>query len=67
LAASRTPHRLGRCTDAGHSIRPLLRPYPADQMEEWHISDAARNPRNDYPELIKPVDDDKPAKQGRMI
>jgi putative SOS response-associated peptidase YedK len=33
----------------------LLKPYPADKMEEWHVSDEARNPRNDYPELIKPV------------
>jgi putative SOS response-associated peptidase YedK len=29
--------------------------YPDDKMEEWQVSDAARNPRNDYPELIKPV------------
>jgi hypothetical protein len=26
-------------------------------MEEWSVSEEARNPRNDYPELIKPVDD----------
>jgi putative SOS response-associated peptidase YedK len=36
-------------------LLPLLKPYPADKMEEWHVGDAARNPRNDYPELIKPV------------
>jgi putative SOS response-associated peptidase YedK len=36
-------------------LLPLLKPYPADQMEEWQVSDAARNPRNDYPELIKPL------------
>jgi len=24
-------------------------------MEEWHVGDAAKNPRNDNPELIKPV------------
>jgi putative SOS response-associated peptidase YedK len=36
-------------------LLPLLKPYPADEMEEWHVSDEARNPRNDYPELIKPV------------
>jgi putative SOS response-associated peptidase YedK len=35
---------------------PLLKPYPADRMEEWHVTDAARNPRNDYPELLKPLD-----------
>jgi putative SOS response-associated peptidase YedK len=38
-------------------LLPLLKPYPADKMEEWSVGDAARNPRNDYPELIKPVDD----------
>jgi putative SOS response-associated peptidase YedK len=34
----------------------LLKPYPADEMEEWQVGDAARNPRNDNPELIRPVD-----------
>ena len=34
-------------------LLPLLQPYPADQMEEWQVGDAARNPRNDSPELIK--------------
>jgi putative SOS response-associated peptidase YedK len=36
-------------------LLPLLQPYPADQMEEWQVGDAARNPRNDSPELVKPV------------
>jgi putative SOS response-associated peptidase YedK len=36
-------------------LLPLLKPYPADKMEEWHVGDAARNPRNDYPELIQPL------------
>ena len=38
-------------------LLPLLKPYPAEEMEEWSVSEEARNPRNDYPELIKPVDD----------
>jgi putative SOS response-associated peptidase YedK len=33
----------------------LLKPYPADQMEEWQVSEAARNPRNEGSELIKPL------------
>jgi len=33
----------------------LLKPYPTDEMEEWRVGDAARNPRNDYPELIQPL------------
>jgi putative SOS response-associated peptidase YedK len=36
-------------------LLPLLKPYPADKMEEWRVGDAARNPRNDNSELIKPV------------
>jgi putative SOS response-associated peptidase YedK len=35
-------------------LSPLLKPYPADKMEEWQVGEAARNPRNDYPDLIKP-------------
>jgi putative SOS response-associated peptidase YedK len=36
-------------------LLPLLKPYPADQMEEWQVGDAARNPRNDSPDLLKPL------------
>jgi putative SOS response-associated peptidase YedK len=36
-------------------LLPLLKSYPDEKMEEWQVSDAARNPRNDYPELIQPV------------
>jgi len=43
-------------TTEPRELLPLLTPYPADRMEEWHVGDAAKNPRNDSPELIKPVD-----------
>jgi putative SOS response-associated peptidase YedK len=33
----------------------MLKSYPADRMEEWSVGDAARNPKNDYPEVIKPL------------
>jgi len=33
---------------------PLLKQYPAKEMEEWEVGSEARNPRNDYPELIEP-------------
>jgi putative SOS response-associated peptidase YedK len=33
----------------------LLKPYSPDKMEEWQVGDAARNSRNDYPELITPI------------
>jgi putative SOS response-associated peptidase YedK len=36
-------------------LLPLLKPFPADKMEEWEVGVAARNPRNDYPEVIEPV------------
>jgi putative SOS response-associated peptidase YedK len=36
-------------------LLPLLNPYPAGNMEEWQVGDAARNPKNDSPELIKPL------------
>jgi putative SOS response-associated peptidase YedK len=36
-------------------LLPLLKPYPAEKMKEWRVGDAARNPQNDYPELLKHV------------
>ena len=36
-------------------LMPFLKQYPAEKMEEWRVGDAARNPKNDYPEVIKPV------------
>ncbi len=36
-------------------LMPMLRPYPAQKMEEWQVGGAARNSRNDDPELIKPI------------
>jgi putative SOS response-associated peptidase YedK len=36
-------------------LLPLLKSYPAEKMEAWRVGDAARNPKNDSPELIKPL------------
>jgi putative SOS response-associated peptidase YedK len=36
-------------------IMPLLKPYPASKMEEWQVSEAARNPKNDFPDVLKPL------------
>jgi putative SOS response-associated peptidase YedK len=36
-------------------LLPLLKQYPADKMEEWRVGDEARNPKNDYPEVIHPL------------
>jgi putative SOS response-associated peptidase YedK len=35
-------------------LQPLLRPYPASQMEAWPVSRAVNNPQNDSAELIQP-------------
>ena len=36
-------------------LKPLLKPYPAEQMEGWRVSDPAKNRRNDSPELTAKV------------
>jgi putative SOS response-associated peptidase YedK len=36
-------------------ISQMLKPYPSERMEEWRVEDAARNPKNDYPEVMKPI------------
>jgi putative SOS response-associated peptidase YedK len=33
----------------------LLKPIDEKEMEEWHVADEAKNPRNDNPDLIKQV------------
>ncbi len=37
-------------------VLPLLKPYPPEAMEAWRVSDAAKNPRNETPDVIKPVE-----------
>ncbi len=34
---------------------PLLELFPDDKMEEWEVGDEARNPRNNYLEVIEPL------------
>jgi putative SOS response-associated peptidase YedK len=36
-------------------IIPMLKTSTPDQMESWHVADAAKNPKNDYPELLTPL------------
>jgi putative SOS response-associated peptidase YedK len=36
-------------------IAQMLKPYPSEMMEEWRVGDAARNPKNDDAEVMKPV------------
>ena len=36
-------------------LKPLYKPYPADNMEMYPVSALVNSPRNDTPDLIKPV------------
>jgi len=38
------------------SIRPLLRPYPAEQMRAHGVGTLVNSPANDEPQCIEPVD-----------
>jgi putative SOS response-associated peptidase YedK len=40
---------------APEQIMPLLKTSSSEHMESWRVADEARNPKNDYPEIIKPV------------
>jgi putative SOS response-associated peptidase YedK len=42
-------------TEPEHLL-PLLKQYPAEEMETWRVGDGAKNPRNDSEELIKPLE-----------
>lgn len=47
-----------RWLDPGDPTRPpvdLLRPYPAEQMQAWPVSDRVGNVRNDDPELLEQI------------
>ena len=36
-------------------ISQMLKPYPSENMEEWRVGDEVRNPKNDDPEVMKPL------------
>jgi putative SOS response-associated peptidase YedK len=36
-------------------LLPLLKPFSDEKMEEWEVGAGARNPKNDYPEVIEPL------------
>jgi putative SOS response-associated peptidase YedK len=50
--------------DEVSQLRPLLKPFPDDKLEEWEVGAKARNPRNDYPEVIEPF---KTSKQQSLF
>jgi putative SOS response-associated peptidase YedK len=44
---------LGEIEDG--DLKQLLKPYPADQMKMWPISQRVNGPKNDDPSLIEPI------------
>jgi putative SOS response-associated peptidase YedK len=38
----------------------LLRPYPAEKMKAWKVGNKVGNTRNNFPELLEPIETDKP-------
>lgn len=42
-------------TSEPEQLKPLLQPYPAELVKGFRVGDAAKNWRNDYPELIQPI------------
>jgi len=52
------PRDYDRWLDPGDPVRPpidLMRPYPAEQMSAWPVSDRVGNVRNNDPELLDSV------------
>lgn len=45
-------------------LRPSLKSFPDDKLEEWEVGAKERNPINDYPEVIEPL---KTSKQRRLF
>ena len=45
--------RLGEAEDG--DLKPLLKPFPADQMRIWIISPRVNSPENNDPEIIDPI------------
>jgi len=39
--------------DEASQLRPLLKPFSDDKLEEWEVGAKARNPINDSPEVIE--------------
>ncbi len=37
------------------SLKDLIRPFPADMMESYHVATLVNSPENDRPECIRPI------------
>jgi putative SOS response-associated peptidase YedK len=47
-----------------NQLHNLLKPFSSDEMEEWEVGAAARDPKNDYSEIINPH---KSSRQGTLF
>ena len=43
--------------NAAHLLVDLLKPFPVEQMEAWHVSKNVGKVRNNGPELVEQVND----------
>jgi len=51
---NRRPRVGNSCGELSH-VRPLRKPYPAEEMRAYPISARVNNVKNDGPELIEPA------------
>lgn len=56
LAPEHRADWLAAAPEAADSLHALLRPFPAAAMTAWPVSTLVNSPRNDGPELVRPVD-----------
>ena len=59
------PRDYSRWLDPGDPVRPpvdLLRPFPAEKMAAWRVSDRVGNVRNNDPQLLE-----EPPAPGQLL
>jgi putative SOS response-associated peptidase YedK len=64
------PGEYERWLDASDAVRPpidLLRPYPAEKMRAWRVSDRVGNTRNDDPRLLEPSEEPAAPAQANLF
>jgi putative SOS response-associated peptidase YedK len=42
--------------EPSHLPTDLLRPYPESQLKAWRVSNDVGNVRNNWPELVEPIE-----------
>lgn len=58
---------LGKDRAAPQPPTDLLRPYPAERMRSWKVSDWVGNVRNNDPELLAPLEEQLTAGQPSLF